>query len=377
MTSYNIQNILNEYSLTDLLYNEEALYSSINESFINDLLFDTANEWKETKQLLNKLRIVIPKLIWKITKNGSKIAIKKMKEFVSLINKAKNDGVAREKLIQKLLFGLIAIAITSCGMYQLVDSYNEKPVVEKTKIVYNKDLQTLKIVTPDGKVIDEYKNSDTDTICIQEIPALPVIPNFKQETRVYQLSHQMHDALKEVEDFSAYVYDALHPERKITQADMLNMNLDLTIGYGHKLTKEERKKFTPSTKISVQDANRLFKNDIAKIEEILNKKLDSLKYAGKVIYSQGFIDAVGSLLYNMGQGNMFGNNTKDACEFWQRLEKCRVDENGMNEDDLNYTLSQIPKQNAFLNGHKVRRAAEYKIASQNYGEMDDTLYCLK
>ena len=47
--------------------------------------------------------------------------------------------------------------------------------------------------------------------------------------------------------------------------------------------------------------------DLSVVEKQVNNKLKTLPYDSKVEYSQGFIDGLISLNYNMGYGNMFGN----------------------------------------------------------------------
>ena len=48
------------------------------------------------------------------------------------------------------------------------------------------------------------------------------------------------------------------------------MKQDLTIGYGHKLTKEERKKWNLNKRITREEAKQLFMKDLKETEKYLN-----------------------------------------------------------------------------------------------------------
>jgi len=188
----------------------------------------------------------------------------------------------------------------------------------------------------------------------------------------------MVNALKEVEKFVDHIYDAKKPSRVITQKDMMNPKYDLTIGYGHALTKEERASWKANMKMSKAEAHKLFMKDLGVAEKQVNNKLKTLPYDSQVEYSQGFIDGLISLNYNMGYGNMFGNATKQPCEFWKRLNKCKIDEiNGcINKQDIDYSLAKVNTQNVIAKGHVYRRRAEYKIMCQTFGEINPELYHL-
>ena len=72
--------------------------------------------------------------------------------------------------------------------------------------------------------------------------------------------------------------------------------------------------------------------------------------------SQGFVDGIGSLIYNCGEEGV--RNTR----FFSRLKKCRYDESGnILKKDLEYALAVVKETNITMSGHKPRRAAEYDI----------------
>lgn len=191
------------------------------------------------------------------------------------------------------------------------------------------------------------------------------------------MSDEMIEALMEVEHFVDHIYDAKNRNR--TDINMNDMSQDLTIGYGHKLTKEERKTWSKNKKVSQEEAKQIFIKDLRETERYLNKKLAQLPYDKKVEYSQGFIDGMGSLLFNMGYGNMFGAGKKEECEFWDRLNNCRIDKQNkcMNVSDINFSIAAVRSQNITQKGHIARRKAEYRIMMQPLGSFNSDLYNLK
>lgn len=88
---------------------------------------------------------------------------------------------------------------------------------------------------------------------------------------------------------------------------------------------------------------------------------------------------MGSLLFNMGYGNMFGSGKREESEFWSRLNNCRIDKknNCMNVSDINFSIAAVRTQNITQRGHVIRRKAEYSIMMQPYGSIDEKLYKLK
>ena len=160
---------------------------------------------------------------------------------------------------------------------------------------------------------------------------------------------------------------------------MLDMSKDLTIGYGHKLTKEERKTMAFNTKWSKEKAFEVFKKDAKSHEKILNSCLKKLPYYDEVEFSQGAIDGFFSIFFNAGAGNMAGSQTRKQSEFWKRLGNCRIDrKNGcVNKSDVYFTISQLRHQNITEPGHIARRNAECLIAQQIGHKINPDLYHLK
>ena len=123
-----------------------------------------------------------------------------------------------------------------------------------------------------------------------------------------------------------------------------------TIGWGHRIYDGED---IPDN-ISQQDADRLFRKDIDSVNSSINVLMGEVSPMFKP--SQGFIDGIGSLIYNCGEAGV--RNTR----FFTRLKNCRYDEDGnIIKKDLEYALAIVKHTNVTMTGHKSRRIAEYEL----------------
>lgn len=124
-----------------------------------------------------------------------------------------------------------------------------------------------------------------------------------------------------------------------------------TIGYGHVIYNGDN---TPD-KITQAQAEKLLKDDLNKIYvPAANKLLTEINPKFKV--TQGFFDGFVSLVYNCGPDGI------RKSEFWQRLKKCRFDNNGnINSNDYEYMLAAVKTARISSAGHKIRRKAEYNL----------------
>lgn len=359
--------ILKQYGIYNLLYND------LNEGFSNDL--------KQIKLHLGKLKTIIPDLIYKLVKVGAKESVKLIiKTTKYLISK----GKSQQESIKYMFYGLLFLATGLIG--NTIQDYNDNPVIKNTTIEMKSinDNDSLLIHNGDTTYIVQQPNKDKAPIIKKSIvenkDSLPIrlLSDNDTKSTYYKATPEMANALKEVEKYVDHIYDAKKPSRKITQKDMTNMSYDLTIGYGHALTKEERTSWKANMRMSKEEAQKLFMKDLGIVEKQINSKLKSLPYDSYVEYSKGFIDGLISLTYNMGYGNMFGNKTKSPCEFWRRLNNCKVDDinSCMNKKDLDYSLNKVNTQNVTEKGHVYRRQAEYKIMSQKFGKVNPKLYHL-
>lgn len=121
-----------------------------------------------------------------------------------------------------------------------------------------------------------------------------------------------------------------------------------TIGWGHHLLKGENYR-----KISQNKANELFKKDIKKTNASINRLLKP--FDGKVKFKQGFINGLGDLIYNCGEGGV-KNST-----FFKRLMKCRINNGKFNKKDFDYALSAVKSCKISAKGHIERRLQTYKM----------------
>lgn len=363
--------ILKTYGIYDLLYN-------LNE----EISLDNTEDLEHIKLHFGKLKEIIPDLIYRLVKVGAKSSVKQIIKVVKfLIKKGKSN-----KDIVKYIFGSLLFFVIGFTGNTYFNDYNNDPIIDNTELKYEQidgeetliisgENQNIVITQPDKDKAPQVKTIDKKLNKIQPIKLLTAADT---KSDYYKASPEIAEALKEVEKYVSHIYDAKKPSRKITKKDMLNMSYDLTIGYGHKLTKEERRAWSYDKTISKAEASKLFMKDLSVVEKQVNGKLKTLAFNNDVEYSQGFIDGLISLNYNMGYGNMFGNNTKKPCEFWQRLNKCKIDDiNGcINKQDIEYTLSKVNTQNVTEKGHVYRRRAEYKIMSQKFGSVNPELYHL-
>lgn len=144
-------------------------------------------------------------------------------------------------------------------------------------------------------------------------------------------------------------YESLRLERY-----WIGKNPRPSIGYGHQILDNEN-----YVTITEKQANEIFEEDIKKVNASINRLLGKVNKNFK--FSQGFIDGLGSLIYNCGE---YGISTT---VFFDRLKKCREDENtihNINQSDLNFTLAAVKTTRITYEGHKKRRIAEYNMMVQ-------------
>jgi len=121
-----------------------------------------------------------------------------------------------------------------------------------------------------------------------------------------------------------------------------------SIGWGH-----HGSDVTKGMKISKTQANKYFNEDIKVIEAAANRLIKSLPY--KYNFSQNFFDGLCSLVYNAGEGGV------QKSEFYKRLQKCRVKNGVMNQNDLNYSIAGVKTSRISCKGHVSRRYDEHKL----------------
>lgn len=118
-----------------------------------------------------------------------------------------------------------------------------------------------------------------------------------------------------------------------------------SIGWGH-----HGSDVTKGMKINQVTADSYFEKDIKSCEMYANLLIKKLPY--KYNFSQSFFDALVSLVYNCGYGNILNSS------FYASLKRCRVKNSVMNEADYNFTVSKVKNTCVTCPGHKDRRRAE-------------------
>lgn len=365
------KSVIEQYGLSPLLY------PTINESFIQELLKGNSEDWNEMKDLLGKLRILIPKLIIKITKLGGRTALNLT---IEVAKRAYKQGKKHKKILTDLFYSLVFLLVGYTSN-SVLKNYNEHPTVQGTQMKMVGD--TLQVTnTEDSSITVVSQTKKSEPIKVEEKKqdnhqetsshTIRLLKNGETAPTFYKVSDRMAQAIFECEKCILHLYDADNPRRKITKKDILNPKVDLTWGAGHKLTPAERKSVRPNSKLTKQQALQLFKKDIRRKENELNQALKKdIPWINKVVISQNFFDGLLSMTYNMGIGNMAGNSTRQPCTVWKLLKRCRIDKkNGcINQSDIDYVISQVPNQNVTQKGHEFRRKKEAEIMSKGSNDI--------
>ena len=206
------KSIIEQYGLSPLLY------PTINESFIQELLKGNSEDWNETKDLLGKLRILIPKLIVKITKLGGRTALNLT---IAVAKRAYKQGKKSNKILLDLFYALVFILVGYTGN-SVLKNYNEHPTVKGTQMVMvgdslqitNTEGSSVTVVSQPNKSepikVEEKKQDSRQTTSTHTIRLLK-----KGETppTFYKASDKMAQAIRECEGCVLHLYDANNPRR--------------------------------------------------------------------------------------------------------------------------------------------------------------------
>ena len=127
------------------------------------------------------------------------------------------------------------------------------------------------------------------------------------------------------------------------------------IGYGHLIKLSDPiwlKNIVSKYKITKSDAEKILDYDInSMVNPALNRIFRELEGEGvnTEFLSQGFIDGLGSLIYNCGESGI--KNT----EFYRHLK------NG----EIELAIAKVEKTHVYMKGHYVRRLAEAEMMSDS------------
>ena len=239
-------NLLKEFGIYDLYYSRKLYETeSVNK-----------NDWDEVKDLLGQLGKVTGRLISKLLSIGKRKTIELcVKAAKSIYQSTKDNGEAIRYLFYSLLFFVVGYTGNT-----LKERYNEKPIIPGTHIEYEtKDgVDTMTVTNQRGgvfavkqpdadkaPVIVSIKKSDASKdigkVSLDNMSPIRLLDVGENHPTYYHVSPEILRAVAEVESFVDHIYDAKSGTRKaVRKADMMDMSKDLTIGYGHKLTRAER-----------------------------------------------------------------------------------------------------------------------------------------
>jgi GH24 family phage-related lysozyme (muramidase) len=154
----------------------------------------------------------------------------------------------------------------------------------------------------------------------------------------YKLSKTGKDFIKSKETCVLTAYNDPDPQRR-------------SVGWGHQIQPGENLEH-----ISQKKADELFEKDIEWVNDAINRLIK--QHDRRFIYSQGFIDGLGSLIYNCGERGV------TLTEFWNRWSRCRYDDSTpgyINQNDLNFTIAAVKTSRISSTGHIERRYDEHKL----------------
>lgn len=154
----------------------------------------------------------------------------------------------------------------------------------------------------------------------------------------YTLSKQGKDFIKSNEMCVLHAYNDPDPSRR-------------SVGWGHQIQSGENLEH-----ISQSKADELFEKDIEWVNDAINRLIS--QHDSRFVYSQGFIDGLGDLIYNCGERGV------TLTEFWNRWKNCRYDSSQpgyINKNDLNYTIASIKTARISAKGHIERRYETHKM----------------
>ena len=201
-------------------------------------------------------------------------------------------------------------------------------------------LYSINVISNDNNTNNMITKSDSivcnniDTV-FQDI-VKPVEYLIKPST--YSLSKEGKDFIKSHETCVLKAYNDPDPKRR-------------SVGWGHQIQPGENLEH-----ITQKKADELFEKDIQWVNDAINRLIN--QNDNRFIYTQGFIDGLGSLIYNCGEKGV------TLTEFYNRWQKCRYDKNSpnfINQSDLNYTIAAVKTSRISAPGHVQRRFNEHKL----------------
>lgn len=184
---------------------------------------------------------------------------------------------------------------------------------------------------------------NNDSICSINLMCSGIIEQPKNvehliKPKTYRLSKQGKNFIKSKEICVLDAYNDPDPKRR-------------SVGWGHQIQPGENLEH-----ITQKKADELFDKDVEWVNDAINRLLAQTDK--RFIYTQGFVDGLGDLIYNCGERGV------TLTVFWDRLQKCRYDRNEpgfINKNDLNYTIAGVKTSRISAKGHVPRRYDAHKM----------------
>lgn len=183
---------------------------------------------------------------------------------------------------------------------------------------------------------EEVNNSNNKETIKEEQNNIEFIDTIKYVNKI-KISNKGKEFIKSKETLSLKAYQIEGEKHK-------------TIGWGHYMMNNENYSY-----ISKSKADKLFNEDIENVEKSIERILDDFDPRFK--YTQGFIDGLGSLIFNCGESGV------KTTEFYNRMCRSRYDKKrrNINYNDLCFSIAAIKNDKVFFKGHISRRYDEHKM----------------
>lgn len=161
---------------------------------------------------------------------------------------------------------------------------------------------------------------------------------YLKRPKKYRMSKAGLEFIKSKEVCVLHAYNDPDPKRR-------------SVGWGHQIQPGEKLEHITQAK-----ADELFEKDIEWVNDAINRLIS--QNDKRFVYTQGFIDGLGSLIYNCGERGV------TLTEFWRRWQACRYDKlqpGYINKNDLNYAIAAVKTSRISAPGHVERRYDEHKL----------------
>lgn len=181
---------------------------------------------------------------------------------------------------------------------------------------------------------DQVFNDDEQPKNIEQVSSKKIVKHHPRKR--YKLSKKGKNFIKKHETCVLHAYNDPDSKRR-------------SVGWGHQIQPGENLEHITKAK-----ADELFEKDVEWVNDAINRLI--AQQDNRFTYSQGFIDGLGSLIYNCGERGV------TLTEFWARWKKCRYDASSpeyINRNDWNYTIAAVKTSRISAPGHIERRYNEH------------------